>query len=126
MARFTKAKIRSRSTIADDEATSKMIRGLAKYHDSKRFKLQVYSTESGVRREKQLFGQNAYVPASVKRGGQTIVDLAKQKIPTWSAPTDGDIVSAAKDLAAITTSVRLAGDSSASARLGMTRAVFFV
>ena len=88
------------SSIADEDATAKMVRGLAKYHDSKRFKLQVYSTEAGVRREKQLFGQTAYVSASAKRGAQTIAELTRQKIPTWTAPVDGDIVSAAKDLAA--------------------------
>src|SRR5688572_27463141 len=41
------------SSICDDEASGKMIRSLARYTDSKRFKLMVYSTESAVRREKQ-------------------------------------------------------------------------
>ena len=88
------------SSVADEEACAKMIRGLAKYHDAKRFKLQVYSTEAGARREKQLFGQNSYVASSAKRGAQTIAELARQKIATWTAPLDGDVVSAAKDLAA--------------------------
>src|SRR5437773_1988695 len=35
------------SSIADEESCAKMIRGLAKYHDSKRFKLLIYSTEAG-------------------------------------------------------------------------------
>src|SRR4051812_34070531 len=87
------------SSIADEEASAKLIRGLAKYHDSKRFKLQVYSTEAAVRREKQLFGQTAYVSASSKRGAATIAELTRQKIATWAAPTDGDVVTAAKDLA---------------------------
>src|SRR3954462_6958840 len=42
------------SSIADDEASARMIRGLAAYSDRKRFKLHIYSTEAGVRREKQL------------------------------------------------------------------------
>jgi predicted O-linked N-acetylglucosamine transferase (SPINDLY family) len=88
------------SSIADEDATAKMLRGLAKYHDAKRFKLQVYSTEAGVRREKQFFGQAGYVAPSIKRGSQTMVDLTRQQITTWTAPLDGDIVSAAKELAA--------------------------
>jgi hypothetical protein len=88
------------SGVADDESSAKMIRGLAKYHDSKRFALHVYSTEAGVRREKTQFGQNSYVPASAKRAPQTVAELSRQKIPMWAAPTDGDVVSAAKDLAA--------------------------
>jgi predicted O-linked N-acetylglucosamine transferase (SPINDLY family) len=87
------------SSIADEESAAKMVRGLAKYHDAKRFKLQIYSTEAGVRREKQLFGQNSYVAASAKRSPQTTAELAKQNIPVWTAPLDGDVVTAAKELA---------------------------
>ena len=87
------------SSICDDEASGKMIRSLARYTDSKRFKLMVYSTESAVRREKQSFGQDKYVNASSKRGTQTIELLSKQKIATWCAPTDGDLVTSAKALA---------------------------
>ena len=38
------------SGIADDEASGRSLRALARYHDAKRFKLQIYSTEAGVRR----------------------------------------------------------------------------
>jgi hypothetical protein len=88
------------SSIADEEACGKMVRALAKYHDSRRFKLQIYSTEAGVRREKQLFGQTTFVSSSSKRGQATLIELVKQKIPIWTAPTDGDVVSASKELAA--------------------------
>ena len=74
------------SSIADEDPSGKMIRALAKYHDSRRFRLMVYSTEAGVRREKQQFGQSAYVSASAKRGQMTIGELAKHKIWTWQAP----------------------------------------
>src|SRR5215203_1444286 len=49
------------SGVADDEASGKLVRSLSKFHDAKRFKLHVYSTEAGVRREKQQFAQNAYL-----------------------------------------------------------------
>lgn len=88
------------SSVGDEEAAGKFIRGLARYHDAKRFKLSVYSTESGARRDKQLFGQAAYLSPSSKRGSATIGELSKQKISVWCAPTDGDCVSAAKALAA--------------------------
>jgi predicted O-linked N-acetylglucosamine transferase (SPINDLY family) len=88
------------SSVADEEAAGKFIRGLARYHDAKRFKLAIYSTEAGARRDKQLFGQTTYVSASSKRGAQTIAELSKQKISVWTAPTDGDCVTAANALAA--------------------------
>ena len=88
------------SSLADEESAAKMIKSLGRYYDTKRFTLKVYSTEAGVRREKQSFGQDKYVSASSKRGAATIDTLAKQKIATWTAPTDGDLVSAAKALAA--------------------------
>lgn len=87
------------SSIADDDASGKMIRALAKYHDSRRFRLMVYSTEAGVRREKQFFGQSAYLSSSTKRGASTLNELSRRKIATWQASVDGDVVSAARDLA---------------------------
>jgi predicted O-linked N-acetylglucosamine transferase (SPINDLY family) len=87
------------SGIADDDVTGRSVRSLAKHHDSKRFKLQVYSTEAGVRRERQQFTQASYSGPSTKRGAQTFDFLAKAKIPTWVAPPDGDAVAAAKELA---------------------------
>ena len=87
------------SGIVDDEASGRAVRSLAKHHDAKRFRLHVYSTEAAVRRDRQQFAQATYAPASAKRGAQTLDFLAKQKLPAWIAPLDGDIVSAARDLA---------------------------
>src|SRR6185436_11282474 len=87
------------SGIADDDATGRSVRSLAKHHDAKRFKLQVYSTEAGVRREKQQFAQTTYTGPSTKRGAQTVDFLGKAKIATWVAPPDGDAVTAAKERA---------------------------
>jgi hypothetical protein len=86
------------SSIADDDTSGKMIRALARSLDA-RFKLHVYSTENGVRREKQPFGQTTYVSSSGKRGLSTLNELAKQKVAGWMTPTDGDIVASAKELA---------------------------
>ncbi|HEY8667822.1 MAG TPA: glycosyltransferase, partial [Tepidisphaeraceae bacterium] len=87
------------SGIADDEAAGRSMRSFARHHDVKRFKMHVYSTEAGARRDKQQFVQNSYATASAKRGKDTLEFLKTQKIPAWIAPTDGDTVSAAKDLA---------------------------
>jgi predicted O-linked N-acetylglucosamine transferase (SPINDLY family) len=87
------------SGIADDEATGRCIRSLSKHHDSKRFKLCVYSSESGVRRDRQQFAQSSYCAPSSKRGKETMEMMGKMKIACWTAPTDGDCVSAAKELA---------------------------
>ena len=87
------------SSLADEEASARTARGLAKHHDNKRIRLNVYSTEAAVRREKQQFGQAAYVQASAKRGAQTLESLSKQKVPAWLAATDGDVVTAARELA---------------------------
>ena len=87
------------SSLADDETSGRVARSLAKHHDSKRFRLHVYATDAGVRRDRQQFGQTAHVSASPRRGTQTLETLAKQKVPAWTAPTDGDVVSAARDLA---------------------------
>jgi predicted O-linked N-acetylglucosamine transferase (SPINDLY family) len=87
------------SAIADDEINARTMLSLAKHHDQKRFKLQVYSTEAGVRREKMQFAQVAYTPASAKRGRETIDALNRAKVAWWAAPTDGDVVSAARELA---------------------------
>lgn len=87
------------SAIADDEASGRVARSLSKHCDAKRFKLHVYSTDCGVRREKQQFSQPTYAQASTKRGAATIDALGRQKIPTWIAPAEGDCVMAAKELA---------------------------
>jgi predicted O-linked N-acetylglucosamine transferase (SPINDLY family) len=87
------------SGLADEEPAARSIRSLAKYHDTKRFKLHVYSTEANVRRDKQQFAQVAYQAPSAKRGPQTLEQLHKLKVPTWLAGVEGDSVSAAKDLA---------------------------
>jgi glycosyltransferase involved in cell wall biosynthesis len=88
------------SSIGDDEPSGRMIRSFAREHDSGRFKLQVYSTESAVRREKPAFAQASYLSPSSKRGSATLSELSKQKIPAWLCPAEGDVVFAAKKLAA--------------------------
>jgi glycosyltransferase involved in cell wall biosynthesis len=87
------------SAVADDEIGARTIASLAKHHDTKRFKLQVYSTEAAVRREKQQFAQSSYAPPSAKRGRETIDAMNKYKIAWWAAPTDGDAIAAARELA---------------------------
>src|SRR6185437_2968367 len=88
------------SGIADDDASGKFVRSLARYYDANRFKLQIYSTEAFVRRDKQLFGQSSYVAGSAKRGAATLAQLTAQKVSVWAANTDGDVVAASKALAA--------------------------
>lgn len=87
------------SSLCDDETSGRITRSLAKSHDAKRFKLHVHSTDCGVRRDKQQFSQTNYSGSSIKRGAMTIETLTKQKIAAWIAPTEGDIVSACKELA---------------------------
>ncbi|CAN5498105.1 hypothetical protein BH09PLA1_BH09PLA1_21410 [soil metagenome] len=87
------------SSIVDDDTTGRTIQSLAKNCDSKRFRLQVYSTEAGVRRDRQQFSQTSYVASSAKRGLQTMEALTKLKVGTFLAPTDSDVVTAAKELA---------------------------
>jgi len=87
------------SGIADDETSGRMVRSLAKHYDARRFRLHVYSTEAGVRRDRQQFAQTTHAQPSSKRGAQTIEFLGKQKVPAWIAGTEGDIVLAAKELA---------------------------
>ncbi len=86
--------------IADEDPTARTICGLAKHVDAKRFKFSVYSTEAGVRRERQHFAHGSYAAPSNKRAPQTTDALNRMKVATWSAPTDGDVVAAAKELAA--------------------------
>jgi hypothetical protein len=88
------------SGIVDDEAQARAMISLGKHHDAKRFKLQVYSTEAGVRRERQQFVQSSYALASSKRGKETMEFLGRKKIAAWTAPLEGDSVAAAKELAA--------------------------
>jgi glycosyltransferase involved in cell wall biosynthesis len=88
------------SAIADDETSGRALRSIAKHHDPKRYRLHVYSTEAAVRRDRQQFAQASYGQPCARRGAQTIEFLAKQKVPTWVAASDGDLVSAARDLAA--------------------------
>jgi glycosyltransferase involved in cell wall biosynthesis len=87
------------SGIGDDDASARTLAGLARHSDPKRYKLQIYSTEASVRREKQQFPQVSYSAPSSKRGSATIEMLARRKSPTWMAPTDGDILAAAKAMA---------------------------
>jgi predicted O-linked N-acetylglucosamine transferase (SPINDLY family) len=87
------------SAVADDELSARTIVSLARHHDSKRFKLQVYSTEVAARRERQQFAQTTYSLPSQRRGKDTIELLNRQKVPTWTAPLDNDILAAARELA---------------------------
>ncbi|HEY7086703.1 MAG TPA: glycosyltransferase family 4 protein [Tepidisphaeraceae bacterium] len=87
------------SAIADDEPTSRTLLSLARHHDSKRFKLQVYSTEANIRRERQQFAQASYSQPSQRRGKETIDALNRQRITSWTIPADLDILAAARELA---------------------------
>jgi len=87
------------SGLADDDSTSRMLASLAKHCDERQYKLTVYSTECGVRRERQGFPQGNYVLGSDKRGTGVIDSLTKRGVTCWCAPTDGDSITAAKALA---------------------------
>lgn len=87
------------SSVADDDATGRVVRSFAKHHDSKRFKLSVYVTDVATRRDKSAFTQAAHAGPSAKRGKDTFEQLNRLKVPHWIAPLDGDVVSAAKELA---------------------------
>ncbi len=87
------------SGLADDDASSRMIASFARQYDQTRFKLTVYSTECGVRRERQSFAQNSYAMPSTRRGAATIEMLGKMKVAAWMTPLDGDTIAASKSLA---------------------------
>jgi predicted O-linked N-acetylglucosamine transferase (SPINDLY family) len=87
------------SSIADDDATGRAVRSIAKYYDAKRFSLSVYVTDAAARREKATFAQAIYGLPSAKRGKETLEFLARLKVPVWIAPVDGDVVHATQELA---------------------------
>ena len=87
------------SSLADDEAAARAAASLARHLDAKRFKLTVYSTEAGARRDKQAFAQPSYAGPSAKRGREITAKLASSKAGAWHAPTDGDAATAARSLA---------------------------
>ncbi|MGF1632443.1 MAG: glycosyltransferase [Phycisphaerae bacterium] len=87
------------SAIADDEPTARTVIGWARHIDPKKVKLTVYSTEAGVRRDKQQFPQASYVSSSRRRGSGTLEQLSAAKIDSWLAPTDVETTAAAKQLA---------------------------
>ncbi len=87
------------TALADDDASARMVSGLAKYFDGKEVKLHVYTTEANVRREKMSFSQGPFSPASAKRGKETIEILARKKAPLWTAPLDQDLAVCARELA---------------------------
>jgi predicted O-linked N-acetylglucosamine transferase (SPINDLY family) len=87
------------SGIGDDDASGRAVASLAKHTDTKRFKLNVYSTESGVRREKSQFALSSFIASSIKRGERTLELLGQRKIPAWLAPVEADLVHSAKELA---------------------------
>lgn len=87
------------TALADDDASARMVAGLAKSFDGKEIKLHVYSTEANVRREKLHFNQGPFTPASTKRGKETVELLSRKKTPLWMAPVDLDLAACAKELA---------------------------
>lgn len=87
------------SGIADEEPSARTIRSLARQIDSKRFRMNFYSTEAGVRRDKQQFGQSSYSQPSSKRGATTLEACSRSKSTCWMAPVEGDAVSAAREIA---------------------------
>lgn len=87
------------SSVADDEPSSRFIIGLARHLDGKRFQLHVYSTEAFARRERSQFAHATYQPASIKRGRETLEQLKQRKMPVFTAGLDGDLSTAARELA---------------------------
>jgi predicted O-linked N-acetylglucosamine transferase (SPINDLY family) len=87
------------SGLADDDASGRMIASLARQYDQNRFKLHVYSTEVGVRRERLSFAQNSYSLPSTKRGKDTLEMLNRMKVTAWMTPLEGDTIAASKALA---------------------------
>jgi predicted O-linked N-acetylglucosamine transferase (SPINDLY family) len=87
------------SGLSDEDASSRMIGSLARQYDANRFKLNVYSTECGVRRERLSFAQTSYGAPSSKRGKDTLEMLNKNKVSAWMTPLDGDTIAASKALA---------------------------
>src|SRR5947208_3884375 len=74
------------SNVADDEAATRAIASLGKHHDPARIKLHIYSTEAGVRREKQFFASAPFLAGSAKRGIGTLEFLGQKKIPGCLCP----------------------------------------
>jgi predicted O-linked N-acetylglucosamine transferase (SPINDLY family) len=87
------------SAVADDEPSSRFILGLSRHLDGKRFQLHVYSTEAFARRERSQFAHATYQPASNKRGRETLEQLKQRKTPFFAAALDGDLSTAARELA---------------------------
>ncbi|MEM1012744.1 MAG: glycosyltransferase [Planctomycetota bacterium] len=110
------------SALGDDEPAARAAAAFAAHADPKQIKLSAYATEAYVRREGQHwagfgdatpasrrpaashnanawinFGRGA-VP-SAKRGSQVLSRLRDAGSGTWIAPTDGDVLSAARALA---------------------------
>jgi glycosyltransferase involved in cell wall biosynthesis len=87
------------SNIDDTDSVTRSINGISKHLNGQRFKLFVYSTECGVRREKQQFASTTLTLPSTKRGQNALENLGQKKISTWLSPLDGDLVSSATALA---------------------------
>ncbi len=111
------------SALGDDEPAARAAASFAAHVDSKKFKLAAYATEAYVRHDKQQWAgwpasltrqatdsgtaQSAHawinngrgaVP-SQRRGTSTLTRLRDSGVSTWIAPTDGDIITAARALA---------------------------
>lgn len=85
--------------IDDTDTVTRSLNGLARHLNGQKFKLFVYSTEAGVRREKQQLPSASLTLPSTKRGQNTLENLGQKKIATWLSPLDGDLVSSATALA---------------------------
>lgn len=87
------------TAFADDEPAGRFALGLAKHLDPGRFKLHVYSTEACSRRDRAQFAHATYLPSSGKRGRETLEQFRQRKIPHVAGSLDGNLVTAARDLA---------------------------
>jgi predicted O-linked N-acetylglucosamine transferase (SPINDLY family) len=86
------------SSITDDDAAARFLLNFAKYLDTSRFQLFIYSTESSAARGQQQFTQPHYSPSSQDRGAKTLQDLIQRNAQTWLAPCDGDALTSAAAL----------------------------
>ena len=87
------------STLADDDAISRTIAGLSRHLPENTCKFSVYSTEAFVRREKWSFAGTSFVPSSTKRAKETLEKLTSKATSVYLTPTDGDLLTASKELA---------------------------
>ena len=85
--------------LSDDDSATRMLGSLSRQVDGNKFKLNIYSTEAGVRRERISYPQNSYVTSSSKRAKEAVDGLSRMKASVWMTPLEGDAIAAAKALA---------------------------